>query len=49
MLSTSLSLALIGVGHLVGMTVGIAMLIGMVTSYGVLLPPVRERPAGGRG
>ena len=38
MLSTSLSLALIGVGHLVGMTVGIAMLIGMLTSYGVLLP-----------
>ena len=38
MISTSLSLALIGVGHLVGMTVGIAMLIGMVTSYGVLLP-----------
>jgi len=38
MLSTSLSLALIGVGHLVGMTVGVAMLIGMVISYGVLLP-----------
>jgi len=38
MISTSLSLALIGVGHLVGMTVGIAMLIGMITSYGVLLP-----------
>lgn len=38
MLSTSLSLALVGVGHLVGMTVGIAMLIGMLLSYGVLLP-----------
>ena len=38
MISTSLSLALIGVGHLVGMTVGIAMLIGMAISYGVLLP-----------
>ena len=38
MISTSLSLALIGVGHLVGMTVGVAMLIGMLTSYGVLLP-----------
>ena len=38
MISTSLSLALIGVGHLVGMTVGVAMLIGMVISYGVLLP-----------
>ena len=38
MISTSLSMALIGVGHLVGMTVGIAMLIGMAISYGVLLP-----------
>ena len=36
--STSLSMALIGVGHLVGMTVGIAMLIGMLTSWGVLVP-----------
>src|SRR5690349_6297395 len=36
--STSLSLALIGVGHLVGMTVGIAMLIGMLTSWVVLVP-----------
>ena len=36
--STSLSLALIGVGHLVGMTVGIAMLIGMLTSWAVLVP-----------
>lgn len=34
----SLSFALIGVGHLVGMTVGIAMTIGMVLSYGLLLP-----------
>ena len=32
--STSLSMALIGVGHLVGMTVGIAMLIGMLTVVG---------------
>jgi putative OPT family oligopeptide transporter len=37
-LSTSLSLALIGVGHLVGMTVGIAMLVGMLTSWAVLVP-----------
>ena len=36
--STSLSMALIGVGHLVGMTVGIAMLIGMLTSWAVLVP-----------
>src|SRR6188474_1963072 len=36
--STSLSMALIGVGHLVGMTVGIAMLIGMLMSWVVLVP-----------
>jgi putative OPT family oligopeptide transporter len=36
--SISLSMALIGVGHLVGMTVGIAMLIGMLTSWVVLVP-----------
>jgi putative OPT family oligopeptide transporter len=34
----SLSLALIGVGHLVGVTVGVAMLVGLLISYGVLLP-----------
>ena len=34
----SLSLALIGVGHLVGVTVGIAMLVGLLISYGILLP-----------
>ncbi len=33
-----MSFALIGVGHLVGLTVGISMLIGMGLSYGVLLP-----------
>ena len=38
MLGSSLSMALIGVGHLVGMTVGVAMLVGMLLSYGVLLP-----------
>lgn len=36
--STSLSMALIGVGHLVGMTVGIAMLIGMLIAWAVLVP-----------
>jgi putative OPT family oligopeptide transporter len=36
--STSLSMALIGVGHLVGMAVGIAMLVGMVISWFVLVP-----------
>ncbi len=34
----SLSLALIGVGHLVGLTVGIAMIVGVLIAYGVLLP-----------
>lgn len=38
MFGASLSLALIGVGHLVGLAVGIAMLIGMLISYGILLP-----------
>ena len=38
MIGGSLSLALIGVGHLVGINVGVAMLIGLVVAYGVLLP-----------
>ncbi|BEV00136.1 OPT family oligopeptide transporter [Novosphingobium olei] len=33
-----LSLALVAVGHLVGLAVGIAMLVGIVISFGVLLP-----------
>lgn len=33
-----LSMALVGVGHLVGLAVGIAMLVGIVISFGVLLP-----------
>jgi putative OPT family oligopeptide transporter len=37
-LSGGLSLALIGVGHLVGLAVGMAMLTGIVLSFGVLLP-----------
>jgi putative OPT family oligopeptide transporter len=36
--STSLSLALIGVGHLVGLSVGVAMLVGLLMSWGVLVP-----------
>jgi putative OPT family oligopeptide transporter len=36
--STSFSMALIGVGHLVGLTVGIAMLAGMLLSWVVLVP-----------
>lgn len=38
MWGASLSLALIGVGHLVGLTVGIAMLVGLVISFGIILP-----------
>ena len=36
--SASLSMALIGVGHLVGMAVGLAMLAGLVIGFFVLLP-----------
>ncbi len=36
--STSLSMALIGVGHLVGLSVGIAMLIGMLVAWAGLVP-----------
>ena len=48
MFGASLSLALIGVGHLIGMTVGIAMLVGLVISFGVLLP-IRTIGAFGTG
>lgn len=36
--SASLSLALIGVGHLVGLSVGLAMFIGMLIAWGGLMP-----------
>lgn len=42
MWGASLSLALIGVGHLVGITVGIAMVVGMLISYGILLPTLTQ-------
>lgn len=38
MAGSSLSLALIGVGHLVGPMVGIAMIVGLMISFGILLP-----------
>ncbi len=38
MIGTSLSLALVGVGHLVGLSVGFAMIVGVAISFGVLLP-----------
>ncbi|HEX7947655.1 MAG TPA: oligopeptide transporter, OPT family [Phenylobacterium sp.] len=34
----SMSLALLGVGHLVGIAVGMAMLLGVVLTWGVLVP-----------
>ena len=37
-LTTGLSLAYIGVGHLVGLAVGLAMLVGIVIGFLVLLP-----------
>ena len=37
-LSANLSMALIGVGHLVGMAVGIAMFVGLVVSWSFLVP-----------
>jgi putative OPT family oligopeptide transporter len=37
-LSAGLSLAFVGVGHLVGLAVGLAMLVGIVLSFGFLLP-----------
>ncbi len=36
--STSWSMLLIGVGHLVGISVGIAMLVGMLISWTILVP-----------
>jgi putative OPT family oligopeptide transporter len=36
--STSLSMALIGVGHLVGLSVGVAMLVGMLITWAGLVP-----------
>jgi putative OPT family oligopeptide transporter len=35
---TSMSMALIGVGHLVGLSVGVAMFIGMIIAWGGLVP-----------
>lgn len=49
MVGASLSMALMGVGHLVGLTVGIAMFIGMIISYGVLLPMRTSGKLAGKG
>jgi putative OPT family oligopeptide transporter len=44
--STSLSLALVGVGHLVGLSVGLAMLLGMAISWTGLVPYFSQGVAG---
>jgi len=47
--STSLSMLLIGVGHLVGLTVGIAMFVGLLISWVYLVPhytALAGQPAG---
>src|ERR1700722_232160 len=36
--ASSLSLALVGVGHLVGISVGMAMLAGIIIGWGILVP-----------
>jgi len=45
-MSTSLSMALIGVGHLVGMAVGIAMFVGLLISWVALVPWLTAAGAG---
>lgn len=44
--STSLSLALVGVGHLVGLSVGLAMLLGVAISWLGLVPYFSQGVAG---
>ena len=36
--SSSLSMALVGVGHLVGLSVGVAMFVGIIIGWGILVP-----------
>jgi putative OPT family oligopeptide transporter len=44
--SASLSMALVGVGHLVGISVGMAMLVGIIVGWGVLVPLLTAGAAG---
>ncbi|MCY1272669.1 oligopeptide transporter, OPT family [compost metagenome] len=50
-LSTGFSLALVGAGYLMGITAGIAILIGLVIAWGVAVPllTVNSVPAAGQG
>ena len=43
-INIGLSLALVGVGHLVGVTVGVAMLAGIALAWGVLVPVLTSHP-----
>jgi len=43
-ISTSFSMALMGVGHLVGIAVGIAMLIGILISWVIIVPHWTQDP-----
>jgi putative OPT family oligopeptide transporter len=43
--SASLSMALVGVGHLVGISVGMAMLVGIVIGWCVMIPLLTEGAA----
>ena len=43
-ISASLSMALIGVGHLVGLAVGLAMVVGMVISWVFIVPHWTQDP-----
>jgi len=43
-ISTSLSMALIGVGHLVGVAVGMAMVVGMVITWVFIVPHWTQDP-----
>ncbi|WP_243837805.1 OPT family oligopeptide transporter [Cumulibacter soli] len=47
MIGASMSMALIGIGHLVGISVGIAMIVGLLIAYGVLLPVQTSGELGG--
>jgi len=42
-LSASLSMALIGIGHLVGLSVGVAMLLGTILCWAILVPYLTAR------
>ena len=44
--SSGLSFALVAVGHLVGLSVGLAMLLGLILSWGVIMPWLTSGLAG---